>query len=79
MSGLNVMDWNAQGLTSKLRELSRLMKVEITDVLCVSETHFSDNTRLNHFEDYHIIIITRQANAYGDLLILVKKQLKFQQ
>lgn len=64
-------------MSSKIQEFIDLVRVEDIDIACVSETHFSCNSRMKDLPDYHLIRGDR-ATHMGGLLFLVKKDIKFE-
>lgn len=65
MSGMNVLYWNAQGMSSKIQEFTDLVRVEDIDIACVSETHFSCKSRIKDLPDYHLIRSDRATHMVG--------------
>jgi exonuclease III len=68
MSELNIMQWNAQGLARKIIELNELLRNDNIDVICISETHFTENSSPN---------FTDNLGHLGGLLTMIKKDIDF--
>lgn len=76
MSELNIMQWNAQGLARKIIELNELLRNDNIDVICISETHFTDNSSPKFNDNYHLLRQDRPSHL-GGLLTMIKKDIDF--
>lgn len=76
MPGINVMFWNCQGMSGKMNELRELLRIEEIDIVCISETHLTNNITINTFPNYHTIRQDRHTHL-GGLVTLVRHGIKF--
>jgi len=75
---INVLYWNANGLTNKmLALLDHLMRHNV-DVACISETFLKPNSKLDSHPDYVVHRLDRVDRPKGGVAIIVKRNLKHQ-
>jgi exonuclease III len=72
------MFWNAQGINNKLTELRNFLITENIDVVCLTETHLSNNTISITFPGYAVVRKDRPTHM-GGLITLIKDDIKFNQ
>lgn len=75
---MNVMFFNAQGLTRKVGELNDLLTEDDIDIACISETHFTTNSPDFAFQNYTSIRNDRDTHL-GGLLTLMKTSINFKE
>lgn len=76
MYGLNILFWNAKGLSKKLKELIEILRIEEIDIACISETHLTNNLTIPDIPNYHVIRHDR-AKHLGGLLTIIKDTVSF--
>lgn len=78
MHGLNILFWNAQGISKKLKEFIDRLRVEEIDIACISESHLTNNMTLPDIPNYHVIRHDR-ATHLGGLLTIIKDTISFKE
>lgn len=73
---MNIMFFNAQGLTRKAEELNDLLNEDDIDIACISETHFTTNSPDFPFSNYTSVRNDRSSHL-GGLLTLMKTNINF--
>lgn len=76
MNSLRIGTWNANGLTLHRREAEILIKKNKIDVLLISETHFTKNSKfqINGYKMYHTP--HPDGRAHGGTAVFVKNNIK---
>jgi exonuclease III len=70
------MQWNAQGLTTKLTEFKKIIFERKPDIICIQET-FLKPKHLFHLPGYNIIRKDRIDNRKGGVAILTKQGINY--
>lgn len=73
---MNMMYWNCQGMSGKIKELGELLQIEDLDIICLSETHLTNNMTINPFPNYHTLRYDRPSHL-GGLITLIRHGIKF--
>lgn len=63
-------------MSGKAKELSELLRAEEIDIVCISETHLTNNMTTNTFHNYHMIRQDRPSHL-GGLITLIRHGIKF--
>lgn len=70
-SHLKVMHWNAEGVHKKKLHLANRLKEDNIDVVCIQETHLTDNLRFS-VRGYQVFRHDRAGRSKGGVMMLVK-------
>ena len=78
---LRILNWNVEGLCSKLGEADFLQYVNSFDVVCFTETFLEYKRPLDYFSEFiqfmsPAIKITQQGRRCGGVLIMAKRRLE---
>lgn len=73
---LNVLYWNANGLTDKMLAFLDYLSTQRVDVACISETFLKPNSKVDSHPDYVIHRFDRVDRPKGGVAIIVKRNLK---
>ena len=73
---MNIVIWNANGLSQHLLEIKSFLYTNNVDLLLVSETHFTSKTyfEISNYKTYHTI--HPDGTAHGGSAILVKSSIR---
>lgn len=63
-------------MSGKIIELNELLRIEELDIICLSETHLTNNMTLNPFPNYHTLRFDRPTHL-GGLVTLIRHGIKF--
>ena len=74
-SSLRILQWNAEGLSTKLYELSARLKEDDIDVCLIQESHLQEKSPMPFIEGYKVIRADRVATIRGGLVAYVRKTL----
>lgn len=75
---INVLYWNANGLTDKMLPFLDFLCTQNVDVACISETFFKPNSKVDSHPDYIIHRLDRIDRPKGGVAIIIKRNLKHQ-
>ena len=75
---INVLYWNANGLTDKMLAFLDYLSKHNVDVACISETFLKPNSKIDSHPDYVIHRFDRVDRPKGGVAIIVKRNLKHQ-
>ena len=75
---INVLYWNANGLTDKMLAFLDCLSMHNVDVACISETFLKPNSKIDSHPDYVIHRLDRVDRPKGGVAIIVKRNLKHQ-
>nr|AAB04627.1 reverse transcriptase [Chironomus tentans] len=75
---INVLYWNANGLTDKMLAFLDYLSTQKVDVACISETFLKPNSKIDSHPDYVIHRFDRVDRPKGGVAIIVKRNLKHQ-
>jgi hypothetical protein len=73
---INVIYWNANGLTDKMLAFLDYLSTQRVDVACVSETFLKPNSKIDSHPDYIVHRFDRIDRPKGGVAIIVKRNLK---
>jgi exonuclease III len=75
---IRIVEWNANGLLNHKLELKQILQDNTTDVLLVSETHFTDRTvlKIPNYSFYHCNHPDGTAHGGAAILLIPKKALQ---
>lgn len=73
---INVLYWNANGLTDKMLAFLDYLSTQNIDVACISETFLKPNSKVDSHPDYVIHRFDRIDRPKGGVAIIVKRNLK---
>ena len=76
--GINILQWNAEGVYKKKIALTEKLHKENIDVACLQETHLKDNQRFA-MRGYQVFWHDREGRAKGGVAILVKNTIPAQE
>ena len=71
---LNILQWNAEGISNKKLALTERLHADNIDVACIQETHLSCNYRFS-IRGYQTFRMDREGRSKGGVLILVKNSI----
>ena len=77
-SMLNILQWNADGLTRKASELEHRLKSSNVDICLIQETKLSKRNKTPKMKGYSAYRADRKNISGGGLLTYVKTDLDFQ-
>ena len=69
--GIDILQWNAEGVYKKKIALTEKLHKENIDVACLQETHLKENQRFT-MRGYQVFRHDREGRAKGGVAILVK-------
>ena len=75
---INVLYWNANGLTDKMLAFLDYLNTQNVDVACISETFLKPNSKVDSHPDYIVHRFDRVDRPKGGVAIIVKRNLKHQ-
>lgn len=75
-NSISIMYWNAQGIKTKLDELTRFLTNNKCDVVCLCETFLKNNNTL-HINNYKCIRKDRLTGRLGGLAIIIKSSIQY--
>ena len=75
---LNILQWNAEGVMNKKRDLAERMEKEKIDIACVQETHLNVSHRFQ-VRGYQTFRVDREGRHKGGVLILVRNSIPAQE
>jgi hypothetical protein len=75
-NAINVLYWNANGISTKIHEFYQFLRDKHIDVACVAETFLSDLSRLPCDPAYTFHRLDRSEKAKGGVAIAVSKQIR---
>lgn len=70
---LNILYWNANGLTDKIHELHHFMDAHFIHIACIQETFLKPTIRLASNPDYFTYRLDRMTASKGGVAIIVHK------
>jgi hypothetical protein len=73
---LNIMYWNANGISNKVLELYNYMDTNHIHICCLSETFLKHNTKITTHPDYQFIRRDRHDAAKGGVAIIIRKSIQ---
>ena len=74
---LNILQWNAEGIMKKKRDLAERMEKEKIDIVCVQETHLNVSHRFQ-VRGYETFRVDREGRHKGGVLMLVRNSIAAQ-
>ena len=74
---LNILQWNAEGIMKKKRDLAERMEKEKIDIVCAQETHLNVSHRFQ-VRGYETFRVDREGRHKGGVLMLVRNSIAAQ-
>lgn len=73
MDPVNIIYWNANGISNKIIEFFTFLIDNNIDIACVCETHLNLNQHIHSHPDYMIHRLDRTQNTWGGVMIVIKR------
>ena len=75
---INVIYWNANGITDKMMAFYNFISEQGVDIACIQETFLKPNSKIDSHPDYMIHRFDRVDRPKGGVAIIVKRNLRHQ-
>lgn len=76
LSNINLINWNANGVTNKKHELNYFLKAKQIKIACITESHLKSNIVFN-MPGYNILRTDRLNSNGGGVMILIERTVPY--